>query len=337
MVHNFLRQALDDGGLAHAGLTQQNRVVLLPAAQHLDHALDFVHAPDHWVELVLAGHLGQITTEGIQRRRLALTARSSRRAGSDTRIRRTGADRLIRISPTGAEQVQHFLANLIQLESQVHQHLGSHAVLLAQQTQQQVLRTDIVVIQISGLFDRVLDDFLGPRRLRKLAHGDHLGAALDQLLDFQAHLPQINVQVLEHVGADARALLDQPEQDVLGADVFMVEALRFLIGQRHYFACTVSEPFEHMETPSWLPAGVPCLRKRRTSCKTAQLHPAPAIATRPCNSSTSAKLLQETRKCSRKCIGPCSAWIELHKPSARFGRLATRERNNSASDHSPAR
>jgi hypothetical protein len=45
--------------------------------------------------------------------------------------------------------------------------------------------------------------------LRQLAHGDHVGSALDELFDFQADFAQVDVQVLQDVGRDAAAFLDQ--------------------------------------------------------------------------------------------------------------------------------
>ena len=148
-----------------------------------------------------------------------------------------------------AQQVQHFLADFFQLQAQVHQHLGGHAFLLAQQAQQDVLGADVVVVQVAGLFHRVLDDLLGPRRLRQLAHRDHVGAALDQLLDLQADLAQVDVQVLQHVGRHAAAFLDQAQQHVLGADVFVVEPLGLLVGQLHHLAGTIGEAFVHSSLP----------------------------------------------------------------------------------------
>ena len=59
-VDDALRQAFDDRGLAHAGFADQHRVVLGAALQHLDRAADLVVAPDHRVELALAGTLGQV-------------------------------------------------------------------------------------------------------------------------------------------------------------------------------------------------------------------------------------------------------------------------------------
>ena len=52
-----LGQALDDGGLADAGLADEDGVVLGAARQHLDDAADLGVAADHRVELALAGRL----------------------------------------------------------------------------------------------------------------------------------------------------------------------------------------------------------------------------------------------------------------------------------------
>ena len=109
-----------------------------------------------------------------------------------------------------------------------------------------MLGADVVVIEIPRLFHRVFDDLLGARSLRELAHRDHVRPALDELLDLEPNLPQIDVEVLEHVGRHAAALFDQPQQHVLGADVFVVEALGLLIGQLHHLAGPIGESFVHV-------------------------------------------------------------------------------------------
>ena len=53
-------QPLDDGRLAHAGLSDEHGVVLGAARQHLDDPADLLVAPDDRVELALAGRLGQV-------------------------------------------------------------------------------------------------------------------------------------------------------------------------------------------------------------------------------------------------------------------------------------
>ncbi len=50
-AHDALRQALDDRGLADAGLADQHRVVLGAARQHLDDAANLLVASDHRIEL----------------------------------------------------------------------------------------------------------------------------------------------------------------------------------------------------------------------------------------------------------------------------------------------
>ena len=176
-----LGQALDDGGLADAGLAEQHGVVLGAAAEDLDDALDLVCAADDRVELAFAGQLGQVAAEGVQRRRLALAA--CRRLGALGR-----RSRLLRPRTSAPSRLRTSSRTSSSLSAEVHQHLGGDAFLLAQQAQEQVLGADVVVVEAAGLLDGVLDDLLGARGVGELAHGDHVGAALDDLLDLEADL-----------------------------------------------------------------------------------------------------------------------------------------------------
>ena len=74
-VRDALRQSFDDGGLAHAGLADQHRIVLGAAAQNLDDALQFAIAPDQRIELVVHGGLGQVAGKFAEQGRFALTLR----------------------------------------------------------------------------------------------------------------------------------------------------------------------------------------------------------------------------------------------------------------------
>ena len=144
-----------------------------------------------------------------------------------------------------AQQVQHLFADVFELQPQVHQHLGGDSFLLAEQAQQQVLGADVVVVEVAGLLHRVFDDFLGPRRLRQFAHRDHVGPRLDNLFDLETDLAQIDVEVLQHVRRNARSLFDEAQQNMLGPDVFVVEALRLLVGQLHHLAGAVGKSLVH--------------------------------------------------------------------------------------------
>ncbi len=54
-VDDHLGEALDDGGLADACFAEEDRVVLLAAAEDLDDALDLVRPADDRVELAPGG------------------------------------------------------------------------------------------------------------------------------------------------------------------------------------------------------------------------------------------------------------------------------------------
>ena len=234
-VDHHLGKTLDDRRLAHARLTQQNRVVLLASRQDLDYPLDLVLATDHRVELVLSSQLGQVASKAVQGRSLALA-----------RLRRP-ARSLARLGTFQAmpQQVQYLLADILQLQAQVHQHLSRHTLLLTQQTQQQVLGADVVVIEILGFFESVLDDLLGPGRLGQLAHRDHVGSRLHDLLDLETDLAEVHVEVLQDVGGDTRTFLDQTQQHVLGPDVLVVEPLSLLVGQLHHLPRPIGESLVH--------------------------------------------------------------------------------------------
>src|SRR5690349_16209053 len=74
-ARNFLlddaeRKPFGDGGLPAPRFADEDRIVLLPAAQHLGNAFDLLLAADDRVELVLDGELREIAPEIVEDRRL---------------------------------------------------------------------------------------------------------------------------------------------------------------------------------------------------------------------------------------------------------------------------
>jgi hypothetical protein len=65
-------QSLGNGGLAHARLADEHRVVLRAARQHLHHAANLVVPADHGVNLPLASQGGQVTAILLERLELVL-------------------------------------------------------------------------------------------------------------------------------------------------------------------------------------------------------------------------------------------------------------------------
>ena len=69
-IDDPLGEAFRDGSLAHAGLANEDGIVLGAAREHLDHPADLLVAPDHRVELALPGLLGKV--EGVALESLVL-------------------------------------------------------------------------------------------------------------------------------------------------------------------------------------------------------------------------------------------------------------------------
>ena len=70
-------------------------------------------------------------------------------------------------------------------------------------------------------------------------------AAADDLLDLAAHGLEGDAERLEGLGRHALALVDQPEQDVLGPDVGVAELAGLLAGEDDDPTSSVSESLEH--------------------------------------------------------------------------------------------
>ena len=161
-----LGEALDDGGLADAGLPDEHRVVLGAAGEDLHDPLDLLLAPDDRVELALARGLGEVAAELVEHER------GRRRALGGA----AGGLRLLAL--VAGEQLDDLLADPVEVGAELDQHLGGDALALADQAEQDVLGADVVVAELQRLAQRELEDLLGARR-----EGDVAGRCLLALAD----------------------------------------------------------------------------------------------------------------------------------------------------------
>ena len=222
-VDDLLRQALDDGGLADAGLADEHRVVLRPPAQHLLDALDLDVAADQRIELVLHRRFGQVAAELGQQRRLF-----------DARQRRL----LV-------EQRDDVLADGVEAHPLLHEDGRRDRSLFAQDPEQQVLGADVVVQQPVGFFGRELQDALGFRAERNLDRGRDLLAEHGAPFDFLADALEGQVGPREDAAGQPLALADQAQQEVLGFDRDAAELTRFVPGEEEDAPRSFRVAFEH--------------------------------------------------------------------------------------------
>ena len=229
-----LSQALDDGGLADAGLADEHRVVLGTAREDLHHALDLVLAPDDGVQLAVGGQLGEVAAELFEQLARLLVGR--RPAG--------GLALLAATRPR--EHADDLVADLLAVGVEVGEDPGGDALVLAHESEQDVFGPDVVVAERQRLTQRELEDLLGARGERDLARG-HLFAGPDDPDDLRPDLLHRDLKPLEDPCRETFFFAQQAEEDVLGPDVIVLEGTRLFLGQDDDLARPLGEPLKQRD------------------------------------------------------------------------------------------
>ena len=121
-------------------------------------------------------------------------------------------------------------------------------VVLTHDSEQDVLGADVVVAQRERLLHRELD-LLPAGRERDLT-GRDLVAPADDARDLASHLLEGDAESLEHLGGKTLFLAEQPEQEVLGPDVVVLQCPRFVLGENDDLTRFFGEPLEHGFEPT---------------------------------------------------------------------------------------
>ena len=108
-----------------------------------------------------------------------------------------------------------------------------------------MLGADVVVAEGQRFAQRELEHLLRARRERDLT-GRDLVALADDARDLRAHFLDRDVERLEYPRRETLFLAKQPEQDVLGADVVVLERPCLVLREDDYLAGPFSEAFEQV-------------------------------------------------------------------------------------------
>jgi hypothetical protein len=221
-----LGQPLSDGGLADARLAHQTRVVLGATREDVDDALDLVVATDAGVHFLVAGQLGQVAPELVQ----------GRRAGAVLRLRLLGLALLHGVDlPAGPLQVR----------AELHEDAGSEPVVFADETEQQVLRADVVVRKRPRLFIGKVDH---PLRARGELHilAQIAGPTGDLALYLTADATEGDPQTLQDARGDGVVLAHQAEEQMFRADVTLAESRGLFLSEEDHAPGSLGEPLPHV-------------------------------------------------------------------------------------------
>ena len=226
-------KALRDRGLADTGLADEHGVVLGAAREDLDDPLDLAVAAHDRVQLAGARHRGEVYAELVQG------------GGPD------GASARSRGLPGGLaalrlglrEDPLRLRTDSLQVHAEALEHASGDAFTLADEAEEQVLRADVRVLQPARLVDGQLNHLLGARGQADFTGGLAVATADDEL-DGRAHLVEFHTEVGKDLRGHTITLAYEAQEQVLRADVRVVEALRFLLSEGQDTTRTLRELIE---------------------------------------------------------------------------------------------
>ncbi len=208
--HDALGQPLDDGGLAHARLADQDGVVLRSSRQDLDDPADLVVTPDDRIELPLSREIGEVATVALEGLVLLL--------------------RVLIGHPLPPADLHQRRKHLLAGDPRLLQEPG-HIGGAFQQGQEEMLGRNVLVRECRGLREGTLQDVARPRgqvRLLLSRPRVDLGDSGQQLVrsipQGARRLPELLKKRVHH----ALGVREQCEQDVRGLDLLLVA-----IGRQH--------------------------------------------------------------------------------------------------------
>ena len=228
---NLLGEALGDGGLADTGLANKHRIILAAAAENLDDALNLLGPADHRIKFSLGSDFGQVAPKGFQCRGLAfLTSGSTTCGGFLSFVPFGNFPTLLIISGVKIriEFLQHFIACTIEVDFKILENLGGDPLTFTEQTEKNMLGADIGMLERLRLFAGQGQYLLHTRRVGDIPSHLVFLTGANLLLDLLANRFQIQSHFLEHIHGHSLTKLDETEQQMLGPDVVVVEAVGFL-------------------------------------------------------------------------------------------------------------
>ncbi len=230
-VDDLAREAFGDRGLADAGVADQQRVVLLPAAEHLDGALDLGLAADQRIDPPVPRLAVEIDAIGVERAFLLLgipavlrilrLARLGLLVGAARQAR--GVGKAGALGDAVADVVDRVVAGHVLLLQEV----GGVGLALGEDRDQHVGAGHLLAARRLDVDGRALHDPLeAGGRLRLVLAVD------DQVLEFGVEI--VDDVLAQHVEIDVAGphhrrgvgVVDQREQQVLERRVFVAAFVR---------------------------------------------------------------------------------------------------------------
>ncbi len=219
-MHNAAREALRDRGLADAGIADEQRIVLLPAAEHLNRPVDLGIAANQRIDLAVLGLLVEVDAIGVERVALLLGLVAA--LGIGLFLGAAYGARLGEPRPLG-DPVADVIDRVVTRHVLLLQEIGGVALALGEDRHQHVSTSDLLAAGGLHVDDRALDHALEAGRRLTI-----LGAIGDQVFQFGFEIgDQVAAQLVEidiaraHHGRGV-LIVDQRQQQVFQRRIFVM-------------------------------------------------------------------------------------------------------------------
>src|SRR5271166_4519603 len=191
--NDALGEAFDDGGLADAGFADEHGIIFRAAGENLDHAADFFVAADDGIEFPAAGLLGKIASVSLEGQILGFGIL----VGDFLR------------AANGGQSLQ----NRVVSSAVAGEDLLGRVLLEMRDGQQQVFGGDVLVFEIGGFFEGLLEQLVGGVRERRLGgFSGNLRKLLDVAIEIAEDSLRADADFLEHGRNDAFFVFEQGGQ-----------------------------------------------------------------------------------------------------------------------------
>ena len=214
------REPLGDGRLAHAGIAHEQRVVLLPPAQHLDGALDLRPPPDQGIDAAGARLLIEVDAIDLERVGTALLVLAALHRGRVV-VDAAHRTRLGHAGPLGdtvadiVDRVEARHVLLLQEERGV-------ALTLGEDGDEHVGAGDLLAARGLDMSHSAVDDALEPGRRLRVAMGiEHQPRQLAVDIAGELVAQQIEIDVASAHHRRGVTVVDQGEKQMLERGIFV--------------------------------------------------------------------------------------------------------------------
>ena len=228
---DFLSQTFDNGGLAHACLAEQHRVVLGPAAEDLNDALDFALPTNDGIHFAFAGDFGEVAAKRLESGSFDFTL-LFRRFFAAAFLR---SGRLLFLSvEIGIKFLEDLLPGLLDIHVEILEDASGDSVTFPKEAEQNMFGAHVSMIEGLGFLGGKCEDLLHPRGVRNIADHFLIGASADLFFDLHADSLKVEAKFLQDINGHALAQFDETQEEMFGAHEVVVKPVSLFARQREH-------------------------------------------------------------------------------------------------------